>query len=112
MGVIAMVAALAFFAGRAAAAITGGAGTPGAAPAAKGSPSGAPASAPSAGALTLVAAETTPRKSFYFGYRYPKLTYTIGSSQPENDLQIDVLNSTGEVVKTFYRENVAPNVPS
>jgi murein DD-endopeptidase MepM/ murein hydrolase activator NlpD len=109
---VAIVALLAYCAGGAAAATTGGAGTPGAAPAAKGSPSGAPASAPSAGALTLVAAETTPRKSFYFGYRYPKLTYTIGSSQPENDLQIDVLNATGEVVKTFYRENVAPEVPS
>jgi len=93
-----------------ASAAVGGAGTPGAAPTAKGSPSGAPSSAPSAGTLSLVSAETTPRKSFYFGYRYPKLTFTIGSSQPENDLQIDVVNSAGEVVKTFYRENVAPNV--
>jgi murein DD-endopeptidase MepM/ murein hydrolase activator NlpD len=58
----------------------------------------------------LVAAETTPHKSFYFGYRYPKLSYTIASSQPENDLQIEVVNEAGEVVKTFYRENVAPNV--
>jgi len=98
--------------GGSAAATTGGAGTPGAAPTAKGSPSGSPTSDPSAGTLTLVAAETSPRKSFYFGYRYPKLTYTIGSTQPENDLQIDVLNSAGEVVKTFYRENVAPNVAS
>jgi len=94
----------------AAAATTGGAATPGATPTAKGSPSGSPASAPSAGALSLVTAETTPRKSFYFGYRYPKLTFTIGSSQPENDLRIDVVNEAGEVVKTFYRENVAPNV--
>jgi murein DD-endopeptidase MepM/ murein hydrolase activator NlpD len=95
-----------------AAATTGGAGTPGAAPTAKGSPSGAPASAPSAGALSLVAGETTPHKSFYFGYRYPRLSYTIASSQPENDLRIDVVNAAGEVVKTFYRENVAPNVAS
>jgi murein DD-endopeptidase MepM/ murein hydrolase activator NlpD len=108
MVVLAMLACF----GGSAAATTGGAGTPGAAPTAKGSPSGSPAGDPSAGTLTLVAAETSPRKSFYFGYRYPKLTYTIGSSQPENDLQIDVLNSAGEVVKTFYRENVAPNTPS
>src|SRR5438067_2092637 len=99
------------FCSPAAAGVTGGAATPGAAPSAKGSPSGAPAGAPSAGTLALVAAETSPRKSFYFGYRYPKLTYTIGSSQPENDLQIDVVDAAGEVVKTFYRENVAPNVP-
>jgi murein DD-endopeptidase MepM/ murein hydrolase activator NlpD len=93
-----------------AAATTGGAGTPGATASAKGSPSGAPADSPSAGAITLAAAKTTPRKSFYFGYRYPSLSYTIGSTQPENDLQIDVLNSTGEVVKTFYLENIAPDV--
>jgi murein DD-endopeptidase MepM/ murein hydrolase activator NlpD len=105
------VALLACFSASAAA-TTGGAGTPGAAPTAKGSPSGSPAGDPSAGTLTLVSAETSPRKSFYFGYRYPKLTYTIGSDQPENDLQVDVLNSAGEVVKTFYRENVAPNTPS
>jgi murein DD-endopeptidase MepM/ murein hydrolase activator NlpD len=104
------IASLLALSGVAAAATTGGAGIPGAAPTAKGSPSGSPASAPSAGTLSLVAAETTPRKTFYFGYRYPKLTFTIGSSQPENDLQIDVVNSAGEVVKTFYRENVAPNV--
>ena len=78
----------------------------------QGSPSGAPAAAPTAGAISLLAAETTPRKSFYFGYRDPRLNYTIASSQPENDLRIDVLDATGEVVKTFYRENVAPNVTS
>jgi murein DD-endopeptidase MepM/ murein hydrolase activator NlpD len=93
-----------------AAATSGGAGTPSATPSAKGSPSGAPSSAPSAGAVTIAAAETTPRKSFYFGYRYPRLSYTIGSDQPQNDLRIDVVNEAGEVVKTFYREDVAPDV--
>jgi hypothetical protein len=107
--VAALVALLACF-GATAAATTGGAGTPGAAPSAKGSPSGTPAASPSAGAITLLAGKTTPRKSFYFGYRYPSLTYTIGSTQPENDLQIDVVDSAGAVVKTFYREDVAPNV--
>ena len=96
--------------GSVAAASTGGAATPGSTPSGKGSPSGAPASAPSAGTITLLTAATTPRKSFYFGYRYPRLSYTISSSQPENDLQIDVVNVAGEVVKTFYRENVAPDV--
>jgi murein DD-endopeptidase MepM/ murein hydrolase activator NlpD len=110
IGALAAFVLLTCFSGGAAAAGTGGAGTPSAAPSAKGSPSGAPSSAPSAGALTLLAAETTPRKSFYFGYRYPRLNYTIASSQPENDLQIEVVNSVGEVVKTFYREDVAPDV--
>jgi murein DD-endopeptidase MepM/ murein hydrolase activator NlpD len=107
--VAALVAVLACVPG-AAAATTGGAGTPGAAPTAKGSPDGAPAASPSAGAISLVAGATSPRKSFYFGYRYPRLSYTIASTQAENDLQIDVVNSAGEVVKTFYRENIAPDV--
>jgi hypothetical protein len=107
--VAALVAVLACVPG-AAVATTGGAGTPGAAPTAKGSPDGAPAASPSAGAISLVAGATSPRKSFYFGYRYPRLSYTIASTQAENDLQIDVVNSAGEVVKTFYRENIAPDV--
>jgi murein DD-endopeptidase MepM/ murein hydrolase activator NlpD len=111
IGIAAIVAVLACFVGSAAA-TTGGAGTPAASPSSKGSPSGAPAGSPSAGAISLLAATTSPRKSFYFGYRYPRLSYTIGSTQPENDLQIDVVNSAGEVVKTFYRENVAPDVES
>jgi len=106
----AAIALLACFGGSAAAAGTGGAGTPGASPSAKGSPAGTPSATPSAGAVSLVAATTSPRKSFYFGYRYPRLSFTIGSNQPENDLQIDVVDSAGEVTKTFYRENVAPNV--
>ena len=75
-------------------------------------PPGRPAPTPSAGALSLVAAETTPRKSFYFGFRYPRLSYTIGSSQPQNDLRIDVVDGAGAIVKTFYRNDVAPDVPT
>lgn len=113
IGVLAAIALLATWAVPAtgALAVTGGAPTPGGSPPAPGSTSGAPSAEPSAGALTIVAAETTPRKSFYFGYRYPRLSYTLGSSQPQNDIRVDVVNSAGEVVKTFYREDVAPNVP-
>ena len=109
IGIAALLVLLTCFASSAVA-TTGGAGTPGASPTAKGSPSGAPSSAPSAGAVTIVAAETTPRKSFYFGYRYPRLSYTIGSSQPQNDLRVDVVDSAGAIFKTFYREDVAPDV--
>lgn len=105
----AAIALLACFACAASAATTGGAATPGAAPA-KGSPTGSPSTSPSAGTLTLVSAQTTPRKSFYFGFRYPRLSYTIGSNQPANDLRIDVVNSAGEAIKTFYRDDIAPNV--
>jgi murein DD-endopeptidase MepM/ murein hydrolase activator NlpD len=94
----------------AATATTGGAVTPSGSPPPPSSPTGAPSPGPSAGAITLLSATTTPRKSFYFGYRAPRLSFTIGSSQPQNDLRIDVLSAGGEVVKTYYRNDVAPDV--
>jgi murein DD-endopeptidase MepM/ murein hydrolase activator NlpD len=93
-----------------AAATTGGAPTAAGAPAASGSPTGTPAGeAPSAGAISLVSAQTTPHKSFFYGYRYPSLRFSIGSNQQQNDLQVDVVNSAGEVVRSFYRNDVEPN---
>ncbi len=107
MATLAMLAVCAPVAGAA----TGGAPTPSGSPPPPPSIDGAPAAEPSAGVVTLLAAATAPRKSFYFGYRYPRLRYTIASTQPQNDLRIDIVNSAGEVVKTFYREDVEPNVP-
>jgi murein DD-endopeptidase MepM/ murein hydrolase activator NlpD len=108
---VAVAALLTTFCGAASAA-TGGAPTPGSSPAAP-SPSGSPAAAePSAGALTLTSATTTPRKSFYYGFRYPRLSFSIESDQPQNDLRIDVVNREGWVVQTFYRNDVAPQAVS
>jgi murein DD-endopeptidase MepM/ murein hydrolase activator NlpD len=109
---ISAVLALAAIFAPAALAGTGGAFTPAAAPPPPSSPAGAPAAAPSAGELSLAAAETAPLKSFYFGYRFPRLTFTLGSTQPQNDIRVDVVNSAGEVVRSFYREDVAPGVPT
>jgi murein DD-endopeptidase MepM/ murein hydrolase activator NlpD len=95
-----------------ASASTGGAPTPSGSPPPPTSPAGAPTTAPSAGTLSLLAGEAKPRKSFYFGFHYPRLSYTIGSNLPQNDLRIDVVNTLGEVVKTFYRNDVAPNAPN
>jgi murein DD-endopeptidase MepM/ murein hydrolase activator NlpD len=92
-----------------ASAATGGAATAAGAPAA-GSPTGTPASeAASAGTISLVSAKTTPRKSFFYGYRYPSVRFSIASTQPQNDLEIDVVNPAGEVVRSFYRNDVEPN---
>ena len=96
----------------AAAATTGGAAMPGAAPTPKGSPSGAADPAPSAGAVSLLSAQAAPHKSFFFGFRYPRFSFAIASSQPQNDLQINVVNEAGEVVRSFYRNDVAPNAPT
>lgn len=93
-----------------AAASTGGAFTAAGGPPPPGSPSGAPAAeAPSAGTLSLVSAEATPRKSFFYGFRYPSVRFAIASTQAQNDLQIDVVNAAGEIARSFYRNDVAPN---
>jgi len=90
---------------------TGGAPTPAGSGPAPGSPTGSPAgSAASSGSLTLLSAVATPRKSFYYGVRYPSLRYVIGSDQPTNDLQVEVVDAAGEPVRTFYRNDLAPNV--
>jgi len=91
-----------------ASAATGGAATGAGSPPPPGSPSGSADNAPSAGALRLIAAETTPRKSFYFGYRYPRLSFEIASTQAQNDLRVDVVDAAGESVRTFFRNDVAP----
>jgi murein DD-endopeptidase MepM/ murein hydrolase activator NlpD len=90
----------------------GGAPTPAGGPPPAGSPTGAPSPTPSAGTISIVSAQTSPRRSFYFGFRYPKLTYTIASTQPQNDLVVNVVDATGAVVRSFYRNDVEPNIAS
>jgi murein DD-endopeptidase MepM/ murein hydrolase activator NlpD len=90
-------------------AATGGAPMPGSSPPPPGSATGAPAAdAPSAGALSLVSATAAPRKSFFYGVRNPSVRFAFASTQAQNDIQIDVVNSAGEVVRSFYRNDVAP----
>jgi murein DD-endopeptidase MepM/ murein hydrolase activator NlpD len=108
---VAAIALLGALVGSASAA-TGGAPTPGGRPTPSGSPTGPPSSEPSAGALTISSAQTAPRKSFYFGFHYPRVAFTLESTQPQNDLRIDVVNSAGEVVQTFYRNDIAPGTPT
>ncbi|HEX5983426.1 MAG TPA: FlgD immunoglobulin-like domain containing protein, partial [Solirubrobacterales bacterium] len=105
------VVQLGAFAGAASAA-TGGAGVPGTSPAPPPpSETGpAPSSSPSSGTLRIVAAKIAPRKSFYYGVREPRLSFTIDSTQPQNDLQIEILDSAGQAVRVLYRNDVEPNV--
>ncbi|MFN8159521.1 MAG: M23 family metallopeptidase [Solirubrobacterales bacterium] len=63
----------------------------------------------SAGALEVAEAETTPRTAFFFGLHYPRLDFVIRSSQRLNDLRIDVVDSSGGIVKSFFRNDVAAN---
>jgi murein DD-endopeptidase MepM/ murein hydrolase activator NlpD len=92
-------------------ALSGGAPSAAGNPAPSASPTGAPEAAPSAGTVTLSSARTSPRKSYYYGYRAPSLRFEIESSQAQNDLQIDVLNEAGEPVRSFFRRDVEPGRP-
>lgn len=107
---VAIAAVFACFATTAEAA-TGGAPTPGGGAPPPPSHSGTPDPAPSAGTLRLISARTWPRKSFYYGVRSPRLRYEIGSDQPSNDLRVDIVADNGEVMKSFYRNDVAPETP-
>ena len=110
-GLIAVLATAWACAATPAAAETGGAPTPaGMAPAPPTKSGAPPAEAPSAGNVTLTTAMVTPRKSFYYGVRYPSLRYTIASDQPQNDLRIDVVDAAGEVMASYYRNDIAPGV--
>ena len=63
----------------------------------------------SAGNLEVAEAETTPRRAYYFGVRYPHLTYMIRSDRHLNDLRIDVVGNDGSVVRSYFRDNVPAN---
>ena len=111
---VAVAAMLALAPGSAVAAIAmGGAPTPAGAPPAPPSATGTPSpSTPSAGILSLVAAKASPRVSFYYGVHSPSLRFEIESTQPQNDLRIDVIDTdSGEIVRSFYRNDVEPHSP-
>jgi murein DD-endopeptidase MepM/ murein hydrolase activator NlpD len=90
---------------------TGGAVTPAGAPPPPPTPAGSATAAPSAGALTLEAVTVGPRKSFYFGVHSASIHFTLGSTQLENDIAVNVVDSAGEVVKTYFLENVIAGSP-
>ncbi len=110
VSMVAIAALIALLPGAASAAVaTGGAPTPAGGPPAPPSATGAPApDAPSAGALTLTSAKTTPRVSFFFGVRNPSLRFEFDSTQPQNDLRIDVVDQDHEVVRSYFRNDAEP----
>jgi murein DD-endopeptidase MepM/ murein hydrolase activator NlpD len=88
-------------------AATGGAAGPGGSPVPP-TRGGSPDEHAEAGDVRLISAKTSPRTTFYYGIQRPRLRYEIASDRPANDLRIDVVGLNGEVVKSFYRNDVAP----
>ena len=63
----------------------------------------------SAGALTLLEGAVTPKKSYLFGTDPPVLRYVIASDQRLNDLRVDIVDTTGAVIRSFFRDDVLAN---
>lgn len=63
----------------------------------------------SAGELTLLEGSVTPRKTYVFGTSPPTLRYVVASDQRANDLRIDVVDTSGRVVRSFFRDDVEAN---
>jgi murein DD-endopeptidase MepM/ murein hydrolase activator NlpD len=62
-----------------------------------------------AGQLELAEAQTSPRKAYFFGMKAPQLDYVISSSEPRNDLRIDVVSASGDIARSFFRNDVEAN---
>jgi murein DD-endopeptidase MepM/ murein hydrolase activator NlpD len=91
---------------------TGGAPTAAESPPPPASATGSPAPwTPSAGTLSLLMARTSPRKSYFDGTKNPSLRFELESTQAQNDIRIDVVDEAGEVVRSYYRNDVEPHRP-
>lgn len=61
------------------------------------------------GPLELTGAETVPRRAYFFGVKRPRLAFVVNGARPVNDLRIDVVNSAGEIVRSYFRAGVPRN---
>jgi len=67
-----------------------------------------PALRSAAGKVRVTDASTSPAKAFQFGKKKPKLSFIVASGGGSADLRVDVVNRSGEVVRSFFREGVEP----
>lgn len=58
------------------------------------------------GKLTLTDASTSPTKAFQFGVKRPVLSFVVNGSQPTVDLRVDVVNASGDVVRSRFLNGV------
>lgn len=57
-------------------------------------------------AIRVTDAETTPSRAYQYGKKRPTLNYVINGGKESNDLRIDIISSSGEVVASKFRKNV------
>jgi len=60
-----------------------------------------------AGKLTITDASTSPTKAFQYGLRRPVLKFVVNGSGATVDLRVDIVNSSGDVVRSRFMNGVA-----
>ena len=60
------------------------------------------------GKLTITDASTTPRKAFQYGFRRPALNFIVNGGAATVDLRVDVVNASGDVVRSRFLTGVKP----
>lgn len=56
--------------------------------------------------LKLTDAETTPSTAYQYGVKKPTLSYVTTSGSASNNLRVDIVSDSGEVVRSYTRESV------
>lgn len=63
------------------------------------------------GKVRVTDASSTPAKAFQFGKKKPTLNFIVAGNRSSANLRIDVVNSGGTVVRSFFREDVPTGSP-
>ncbi|MGB0121169.1 MAG: peptidoglycan DD-metalloendopeptidase family protein [Solirubrobacterales bacterium] len=58
-------------------------------------------------ALKVTDASTTPRVAYQYGQKKPKLSFVLAGGKTTNDLRIDIVSSSGEIVFSRFVKGVA-----
>ena len=58
------------------------------------------------GRLTITDASTSPTKAYQYGMRRPVLNFVVNGSTPKVDLRVDIVNSSGDVVRSRFLNDV------
>jgi murein DD-endopeptidase MepM/ murein hydrolase activator NlpD len=62
---------------------------------------------PAPSPLRLTDASTTPRVAYQYGARLPTLNFVVAGGRARNDLRIDIVSASGDVIASRIRKGVA-----
>ncbi len=65
-----------------------------------------PVPSPDPSPLRLTDASTSPRVAYQYGVRLPRLNFVVTGGKPKNDLRIDIVSSSGDVIASRIKKDV------